>query len=49
MSKIILLGTRKGTLIFQQQNGQWQPKPIMHQGIPVYYAAYLFSAFWNVN
>jgi len=39
MSKMILLGTRKGTVIFDRSNGAWQPRPIMHEGIPVCYAA----------
>ncbi|MES2547203.1 MAG: hypothetical protein V4575_05810, partial [Pseudomonadota bacterium] len=39
MSDMILLGTRKGTIIFDRINAHWQPRPIMHQGIPVCYAA----------
>ncbi len=39
MADLILLGTRKGTLIFERVNNQWQAKPIMHDGIPVCYAA----------
>ena len=36
---MILLGTRKGTVIFDRANGAWQPRPILHEGIPVCYAA----------
>lgn len=39
MSKVILLGTRKGTVIVERTLSGWQPRPIMHQGIPVCYAA----------
>jgi photosystem II stability/assembly factor-like uncharacterized protein len=39
MSNIILLGTRKGTVIFDQINANWHPRPITHSGIPVCYAA----------
>ncbi|MCP8690159.1 WD40/YVTN/BNR-like repeat-containing protein [Marinobacterium sedimentorum] len=39
MSDIILLGTRKGTVIVDRQNSAWQPRPILHAGIPVCYAA----------
>lgn len=39
MSDIIMLGTRKGTVIFDRANGTWQPRPIEHAGIPVCYAA----------
>lgn len=39
MSNIILLGTRKGTVIFDRINGDWRPRPITHEGIPICYAA----------
>jgi photosystem II stability/assembly factor-like uncharacterized protein len=39
MSNIILLGTRKGTVIFDRDDGGWRPRPIAHAGIPVCYAA----------
>jgi hypothetical protein len=39
MSNIILLGTRKGTVIFDRINSKWQPRPISHSGIPVCYAS----------
>jgi photosystem II stability/assembly factor-like uncharacterized protein len=39
MSDMILLGTRKGTIIFDRINSNWQPRPIAHAGIPVCYAA----------
>ena len=39
MSNMILLGTRKGTVIFDRANGAWSPRPIVHEGIPVCYAA----------
>jgi photosystem II stability/assembly factor-like uncharacterized protein len=39
MSNIILLGTRKGTVIFDRINSSWRPRPIMHAGTPVCYAA----------
>lgn len=39
MSNMILLGTRKGTVIFDRINGNWHPRPITHTGIPVCYAA----------
>lgn len=38
MSDMILLGTRKGTVIFDRINSTWQPRPIAHPGIPVCYA-----------
>jgi len=38
MSDMILLGTRKGTVIIDRTNGQWRPRPIAHAGIPVCYA-----------
>ena len=39
MSDMILLGTRKGTVIFDRSDGHWRPRPITHAGIPVCYAA----------
>lgn len=39
MSNVILLGTRKGTVIFDRRNSAWHPRPILHAGIPVCYAA----------
>lgn len=39
MSDMILLGTRKGTIIFDRINANWRPRPIAHAGIPVCYAA----------
>jgi len=38
MSNIILLGTRKGTVIFDRTDATWRPRPITHSGIPVCYA-----------
>lgn len=39
MSDCIVLGTRKGTIILERNASGWQPKPIMHAGIPVCFAA----------
>lgn len=39
MSAMILLGTRKGTVIFDRTEAGWRPRPIEHAGIPVCYAA----------
>jgi len=39
MSDILLLGTRKGTVILERKSSGWDPKPIVHEGIPVCYAA----------
>lgn len=39
MAKSILLGTRKGTVIIDRNESGWQPRPILHEGIPVCYAA----------
>jgi len=39
MSDTILLGTRKGTVIVERNLSRWQSRPIVHQGIPVCYAA----------
>jgi photosystem II stability/assembly factor-like uncharacterized protein len=38
MSNLILLGTRKGTVIFDRVGASWRPRPIAHAGIPVCYA-----------
>lgn len=38
MPEMILLGTRKGTVIFDRKNSTWHPRPIMHEGIPICYA-----------
>jgi hypothetical protein len=38
MSDMILLGTRKGTVIFDRIHSNWRPRPIVHAGIPVCYA-----------
>lgn len=39
MPDMILLGTRKGTLIFDRSGQHWVARPIEHAGIPVCYAA----------
>lgn len=39
MSNIILLGTRKGLVIFDRKGSAWQPRPILHSGIPICFAA----------
>lgn len=39
MSDMILLGTRKGTIIFDHIDSSWRPRPIQHAGISVCYAA----------
>lgn len=39
MSDMIILGTRKGTVIFDRSNSTWRPRAISHSGIPVCYAA----------
>ena len=39
MSAILLLGTRKGTVIVDRTQTGWRPRPIAHKGIPVCYAA----------
>lgn len=39
MADMILLGTRKGTIIFDRIHGQWQPRAIAHAGVSVCYAA----------
>ncbi len=39
MSNMLLLGTRKGTIIVDRTNSGWRPRAIEHAGIPVCYAA----------
>lgn len=39
MSDVILLATKKGTLIFDRSGQSWKPRPISHAGIAVSYAA----------
>lgn len=39
MANMILLGTRKGTVLFDRTGSSWNPRPIQHAGIPVCYAA----------
>lgn len=39
MANMILLGTRKGTVIFDRNHHDWCPRPILHPGIPVCFAA----------
>lgn len=39
MSDTILLGTRKGTVIVERNKSSWHSRPIVHEGIPVCYAA----------
>lgn len=39
MSNLLILGTRKGTIIFDRKTSSWQPRPIAHAGMPVCYAA----------
>lgn len=39
MATMILLGTRKGTIIVDRVGAQWRARPIAHAGIPVCYAA----------
>ncbi|MCB1863566.1 MAG: hypothetical protein KDI47_17825 [Gammaproteobacteria bacterium] len=38
MANMILLGTRKGTVIFDRTDAAWLPRAIVHEGIPVCYA-----------
>lgn len=38
MSDLILLGTRKGTVIVDRTDGGWRPRPIQHPGVPVCFA-----------
>ena len=33
MSNLIMLGTRKGTVIFDRINGTWQARAINHSGL----------------
>jgi hypothetical protein len=39
MPDMLLLGTRKGTLIIDREGAGWRPRRIAHAGIPVCYAA----------
>ena len=39
MSDVILLGTRKGTVILDRTPSGWRPRSMAHAGIPVCYAA----------
>ncbi len=39
MAQMILLGTRKGTILVDRRAGGWRARPIGHAGIPVCYAA----------
>ncbi len=39
MSNMVLLGTRKGTVVIDRVDGTWQRRPIAHPGVPVCYAA----------
>ncbi len=39
MSNMILLGTRKGTIIVDRSESGWHARPIEHAGVPVCYAA----------
>lgn len=39
MSDMIVVGTRKGTILFDRTQTGWRPRPIAHAGIPVCYAA----------
>lgn len=39
MAERLILGTRKGTVIFDRGASGWKPRPIQHAGIPVCYAA----------
>lgn len=39
MANMILLGTRKGTVIFDYDNSSWRLRPISHAGVPVCFAA----------
>ena len=38
MTRLILLGTRKGTIIVDRKGSSWRPRAIEHAGIPVCYA-----------
>lgn len=39
MSDLVVLGTRKGTLLLDRKNGRWTPRPLAHAGMSVSYAA----------
>lgn len=39
MPDMVILGTRKGTVIIERSGADWQPRPAAHEGIPVCYAA----------
>ncbi len=39
MNNLILLGTRKGTVLVEHTASGWRPRPVAHDGIPVCYAA----------
>jgi hypothetical protein len=39
MSDQLILGTRKGTLLFDRKDGRWAPRPIAHAGMSISYAA----------
>jgi len=39
MSDMIILGTRKGSVIFDRGSASWRPRAITHEGVPVCYAA----------
>lgn len=39
MPDMILLGTRKGIVIYDRSGSAWRPRPVLHEGIPVCYAA----------
>ena len=39
MSDILLLGTRKGTVILDRTTAGWKARPILHAGVPVCFAA----------
>ncbi|WP_150047629.1 MULTISPECIES: WD40/YVTN/BNR-like repeat-containing protein [Methylomonas] len=39
MSDLIILGTRKGTVLIDRADSAWRVRPIQHAGIPVCYAA----------
>ena len=38
MPDMILLGTRKGTVIVERNRTGWRPRAAVHEGIPVCYA-----------
>ncbi len=39
MVNMILLGTRKGTVLIDRNHSGWHSRPIVHEGVPVCYAA----------